>query len=429
MKTFAIATLGCKVNAYESESYVQGLMALGYKEVKFKDRADVYIVNTCAVTNTAAAKSRQKINQAKKHNADALLCVVGCFVQTTTKPEMLDAHILIGSNRKHELPQLIEQALQTQTPISYIEDITHVSDFEELHVDHFEHRTRAFLKIQDGCNQFCSYCIIPYARGRERSMPLDRVIEQATKLVASGHCEIVLSGIHSGRYGKDLGISLLTLLEALVKIEQLKRIRISSIEVNEVSDELIAFIASHDKLAKHLHIPLQAGCDTILKAMNRPYTVAFFKQRIEYIRKCIPTISLSSDIILGFPNEREDEYLQTKQTLEELAFSFLHVFPFSQREGTKAAQLTAHVAKDIKKQRCQAISFLSKTHYNEYISSFVNTQVDVLFEYEKDGYVYGYTSEYVLTRVKADSTYCNQLCVVTITGVDDMTLRGSLGGF
>ena len=428
MNTFAIATLGCKVNTYESESYVQGLIALAFREVDFKDKADVYIINTCAVTNTAASKSRQKINQAKRNNPNAIICVVGCFIQTAQNPENLDVDILIGSSKKAKLPQLIKETIKGNKVDSLVEDIQHFTKFETLSVNQFQHKTRAFLKIQDGCNQYCNFCIIPFARGKERSMPLVEVVTNAKKLVAHGHREIVLTGIHTGRYGHDLNIELLDLLKALVQIEQLKRIRISSIEVSEVSDELIAFISTNKKIARHLHIPIQSGSNEVLKMMNRPYSIKMFEEKVKAIRLKIANISISSDIIMGFPQESEKQFKQTLATIDRIQFSFLHVFPFSKRDGTKAEKLSGHLSNQIKKERCSVVSFLSKKHYNVYIHTFVGQVLEVLFEYKRDGYYYGHTSEYILTKVKSNEDIINQIHCVVVNAVDEGILIGSFGG-
>lgn len=425
MKTFAIATLGCKVNSYESESYIQGLLNLGYTEVDFKEFADVYIINTCAVTNTAAAKSRQKINAAKKLNEKAIVCVVGCYVQSDVNAQTLDVDILIGSTHKQELAFRIEQVYQSREQFIKIDDFRDIRVFEAVDVSTFQHKTRAFLKIQDGCNQFCAYCIIPYARGKERSMPLTDVIKQAKQFVAHGHQEIVLAGIHLGRYGLDIDTNLVSLLKELIKLDGLKRIRISSIEINEVDDTLIALIRDEVKIANHLHIPIQSGCDTILQAMRRPYTLTYFKQRIAYIRSQIQNISISTDIILGFPNESEEHFQETLQTLHEIKFSFMHVFPYSKRDGTKAAQMSGHLTSHVKKERVRTVSLLSKKQYNEYIQSFINKCVDVLFEYEKDGKYYGHTSEYIKVYT-TNPVVVNEIQQVHICAQDDNELIGEL---
>ncbi|OCN04603.1 tRNA (N(6)-L-threonylcarbamoyladenosine(37)-C(2))-methylthiotransferase MtaB [Erysipelotrichaceae bacterium MTC7] len=428
MKRFAIATLGCKVNLYESESYVEQLKQLGYQEVDFKEPADIYIINTCAVTNTASQKSRQKINQAKTHNADAFVCVVGCYVQSDAKAQNLDVDLLVGSSNKDQLAQLIDQAYQSNEKVNMVQTYDDLQQFEALQVHQFHEKTRAFLKIQDGCNQFCSYCIIPYARGKERSLALASALEQARGLVAAGHKEIVLTGIHTGRYGHGTNDSLYELLKEMVAIEGLLRIRISSIEMNEVSDEILALIASEDKIAKHLHIPIQSGSDTMLLAMNRPYTIASFKEKVKQIRKLMPDISISSDIIMGFPGESEADVQTTLQTIKDVNFSFLHVFPFSKRDGTKAETLQNHVPKALKKERCAVVSAQSKAQYADYIASFVGKKLTVLFETIKDGYAVGHSSEYIQVRLKGDNSLLNQLVIVTAIHSDGQVLTANIGG-
>ncbi|TDW14577.1 threonylcarbamoyladenosine tRNA methylthiotransferase MtaB [Breznakia blatticola] len=418
MKRFAIATLGCKVNLYESESYVEQLQQLGYQEVDFKEVADIYIINTCAVTNTASQKSRQKINQAKTRNANAFICVVGCYVQSDAQAQQLDVDLLVGSNNKDQLATVIDQTFTKQEKANIVETYDDLQTFETLHVQQFHEKTRAFLKIQDGCNQFCSYCIIPYARGKERSIELPQAIKQAKQLVASGHKEIVLTGIHTGRYGDGNTQNLVSLLKEMVKIDGLLRIRISSIEMNEITDEMLQLMASEDKIAKHLHIPIQSGSDTILQAMNRPYRIDAFKEKVKQIRKIMPTISISSDMIMGFPGESEKDVATTVETVRDVNFSFLHVFPFSKRDGTKAETLKNHLPKTIKKERCALLSKQSKQQYATYLDSFINQELAVLFEYEKDGYAYGHSSEYIQVKVKADKQLVNQMVVVKATGRD-----------
>lgn len=417
MTTFAVATLGCKVNAYESEGYIEGLIQAGLTQVDFKQVADVYIINTCAVTNTAASKSKQKIHQAQKLNTNALICVVGCLVQTTQDDLQVD--LLIGSSHKKELPSKILELLHNKGKGNLVEDISKVTKFENLPIQSFSTHTRAFLKIQDGCNQFCSYCIIPYARGRERSLPLNEVMSIATNLVNNNHKEIVLSGIHTGRYGRDLGIDLLTLMKELEKLEGLERIRISSIEMNELSDEFLMFMKEHEKIAKHLHIPIQSASNKVLKLMNRPYTIEQFMEKIKYIKMLMPNISISSDIIMGFPDESEEDYQETLSNLEKIDFSFLHIFPFSKRDGTKACAITNHINNAEKKKRCQSVSLLSKKHYNKYKSQFVHQEVEVLFEYEKDGYLFGHTSEYIPVKAILSKGKVNSLCHINITSLKD----------
>jgi len=413
MKTFAIATLGCKVNTFESESYIESLISAGFQQVDFKEPADIYVINTCSVTNTAASKSRQKIHQAIRQNDQALICVVGCYVQTN-QSELSDIDridLLIGAKHKSKLVEYILEG-QSDTDISSLRDLT----FETLPLKHYSSQTRAFLKIQDGCDQFCSYCIIPYARGNERSAISDDLVEMAKSLVASGHKEIVLSGIHIGRYGKDDRHDLSYLLKRLVdEVDGLLRIRLSSIEITEITPQLLDVMASSSKIVHHLHIPLQAGCDSVLNRMKRPYTCDQYFNRISEIRELFNQISISTDIIVGFPGESEEEFLMTMAFAEKCRFSFIHVFPYSLRANTDAARLEGHLDSDTKKRRAQQLmakSSMLKSHY-EY--QFVNKEVTVLFESYHQGMAIGHTGEYILVHVASDESLNNQCHRVWIT--------------
>ena len=422
MTTFAIATLGCKVNTYESQGYESELLEKGYVEVSFKDKADIYIINTCAVTNTAGAKSRQKIHQAYALNPKALIAVVGCYVQTAkeTMSDMEHVDILIGSDQKSQLADRIEQCLIDHKKQIVVNDVRSLKVFEALPIKKFEHQTRAFLKIQDGCNQFCSYCIIPYARGAERSLDEEKAIQIAKDLVKNGHLEIVLSGIHTGRYGRDLNTTLLHLMKRMVKeVDGLERIRISSIEMNEISDELLQFMKEEKKIARHLHIPIQSANSTVLKKMNRPYDVAWFQQRVLDIRALMPDISISTDVITGFPQESEEEFLDTIENIKAIRFSFLHVFPFSKRDHTVAAEMSGHLENKVKKQRAAILGDLSKTLYAEYKQGFIGRQVEVLLEKIEDGYLFGHTSEYLPVYVQGDISELHTMKTVTITSFEN----------
>lgn len=416
MIRYAIACLGCKVNTYEAGSIQETLNAKGYKEVDFKEEADIYLIFTCAVTNTAASKSRQKINQAIRQNKDALICVVGCYVQINAENmkdnEFID--ILVGSNHKHELPQLIESALHNREKVVLVDDVRNDVEFEDLPLTQFEHQTRAYMKIQDGCNQFCSYCIIPTARGKERSLPLAKVIENSKQL-AKKHKEIVLAGIHTGRYGIEFDSSLTQCIAAMLnEIPELERIRISSIEMSEITDELIALMQQNQRIARHLHIPLQSGCDATLKRMNRPYTTAMFYDRIAEIRKSLPGISISTDLIVGFPQESAEEFNQTVEFIKKCKFTFLHVFPFSAKTGTAAEKMSEQVSDAVKKERVLICSNLSKNLYYEYKGSFINQTVDVLIEEVHGDVATGHSSEYLPVTVEG-SVKRNEIVQVTIT--------------
>ena len=427
MTTFAIATLGCKVNTYESQGYESALLEKGYEQVSFKEKADVYIINTCAVTNTAGSKSRQKIHAAIALNPEALIAVVGCYAQTASEQLEQDANIdiLLGSDGKSRLADMIEEGLRKKRPQKLIHDVRKVNVFEALPIHRFEHQTRAFLKIQDGCNQFCSYCIIPFARGAERSLPEDEVLAIARSLSESGHREIVLSGIHTGRYGNGINSSLCQLMKRMVKeIPKLQRIRISSIEMNEITDELLEFIKGEEKIARHLHIPVQSANTTVLKNMNRPYTIAWFKERVDYIRSLIPDISISSDVITGFPQESEEQFQDTLDNIARMCLSFLHVFPYSRRDHTAAAQMSGHLENKIKKERASRLANLSKQLYTAYKQNFIGKEVSVIFEKEKDGKLIGHSSEYLEVAAAAPLAWLHTMHTVRITALDGDLLVG-----
>ena len=427
MTTFAIATLGCKVNTYESQGYESALLEKGYEQVSFKEKADVYIINTCAVTNTAGSKSRQKIHAAIALNPEALIAVVGCYAQTASEQLEQDANIdiLLGSDGKSRLADMIEEGLRKKRPQKLIHDVRKVNVFEALPIHRFEHQTRAFLKIQDGCNQFCSYCIIPFARGAERSLPEDEVLAIARSLSESGHREIVLSGIHTGRYGNGINSSLCQLMKRMVKeIPKLQRIRISSIEMNEITDELLEFIKGEEKIARHLHIPVQSANTTVLKNMNRPYTIAWFMERVDYIRSLIPDISISSDVITGFPQESEEQFQDTLDNIARMRLSFLHVFPYSRRDHTAAAQMSGHLENNIKKERASRLANLSKQLYTAYKQNFIGKEVSVIFEKEKDGKLIGHSSEYLEVAAAAPLAWLHTMHTVRITALDGDLLVG-----
>lgn len=422
MTTFAIATLGCKVNTYESQGYETALLKKGYQQVSFKEKADVYIINTCAVTNTAGSKSRQKIHQAKALNPEAIIAVVGCYVQTAKEQlEMMEhVDILIGSDGKSELARRVELALQGEKQPNQLHDVRALRVFEALPVQHFEHQTRAFLKIQDGCNQFCSYCIIPFARGAERSLPEAEVLTMAKQLCANGHREIVLSGIHTGRYGHDLQTNLTHLMKRMCQeVAGLERIRISSIEMNEITDELLAFMQQEPKIARHLHIPIQSANNVVLQHMNRPYDVEWFAKRVAYIRSLMPDISISSDVIVGFPQESEEQFLDTMHNIEQMQLSFLHIFPYSKRDHTKAAGMPGHLENKIKKERAARLAQCSKALYTAYKQKFVGKEVSVLFEKEVNGMLFGHTSEYLEVYCAMDKQALHQIKQVIITSYTD----------
>ena len=396
---FNVINLGCKVNAYEAESTARSLEQHGYTRVD-NDGADITIIYTCAVTNMAAQKSRKMIHRAKRNNPESTIVVAGCYSQID--PDALkEADILIGTKHKSKLLDYLLEYEKNHERIVDIEKVD-VLPFENMFVDQFDNQTRAYLKIQDGCNQFCTYCVIPFARGRERSMAVNDVLE-SVKMLQEKHSEIVLSGIHTGRYGRDIGMTLSSLLDELLAISPEDfRFRISSIEMTEIDDHLIDLMKKDHRIARHFHIPLQSGCDTVLKRMNRPYTTKEFLERIAYIRKEIPGISISTDLIVGFPGETDEEFKKTCDFLKECQFSFLHIFPYSLRSGTKAASMENQIDPKIKKKRATICAEINEELYDKYKESYLDKEVTVLFEKDEDGYTFGHSSEYLPVLVKGE---------------------------
>ncbi|MBQ7890353.1 MAG: tRNA (N(6)-L-threonylcarbamoyladenosine(37)-C(2))-methylthiotransferase MtaB [Erysipelotrichaceae bacterium] len=401
MPTYAICTLGCKVNTFEAQAVSSALKSKGLVEVDFKEKADVYCIFTCAVTNTAESKSRKMISQALRRNPDALMCVVGCLVQIHPE-DMKDADridLLVGSSGKELIADRVMDLLEDRRQIHEIKDVRKEAEFEGLFTDQFEHQTRAYLKVQDGCNQFCSYCVIPYARGKERSLKPSEAILQA-KALSEHHREIVLAGIHTGRYGREYDKPLHDLMkEMLEACPKLERLRISSIEISEITDEFLDLMASNPRVAHHLHIPVQSGCDTVLKRMNRPYTTEEFLKRVAEIRQRIPGISISTDLIVGFQSETDEEFDETMDLLKKANFSFVHCFPFSMKNGTAAQHIGKTVNEQIKKQRAQKVAAWSDLSKKSYELSFIGKEVDVLIEKTTELEGFGHSSEYVPVRV------------------------------
>ncbi|MCR5229053.1 MAG: tRNA (N(6)-L-threonylcarbamoyladenosine(37)-C(2))-methylthiotransferase MtaB [Solobacterium sp.] len=416
---FAVKNLGCKVNDYETESVASMMEQQGYERTGFDESTDIALIFTCAVTNTAAAKSRQMINRARKKNPDAVIVVAGCYAQID--PEALKtADILVGSAHKKQIPEYVGKYLAERSRIRDVHPIG-VTPFEELRMERFPEQTRAYLKIQDGCNQFCTYCVIPYARGRERSMDPDLAVSE-TKAIAANHHEIVLTGIHTGRYGREYGITLAGLMERMLdSTKDLERLRISSIEVTELDDHFLELLHSSSRIARHLHIPLQSGSDSVLKRMGRPYTTDEFYEKIEQIRKNDPDISISTDLIVGFPGESEEEFEETYSFLKKCRFSFLHVFPYSMRDGTAAAAMKGQISPRVKKKRAAACAALSAELYDSYKSGWIGRTCEVMIETSENGYSFGHSSEYLPVRIAGE---CEKGVIeeVMITKLEDHQL-------
>ena len=395
MKTFAMMILGCKVNDYEA-TYVRENMNMHFKEVSFKEVADIYVIFTCCVTNTAEAKTRKFIHDARRKNANAFICAVGCLCQIKSDSEVFnDVDLIIGSDSKDKVVDLILNGIKEN---KVNKDIS--NQFEELFINSYPNKSRAFLKIQDGCNQFCSYCIIPYSRGRERSANHEHILKQAKQLSKTTK-EIVLTGIHTGRYN-DGEFNLYELLSELVKIDDLKTIRLSSIEITEINDEIIKLMRDNPKLAHHLHIPVQSCNNYVLTQMHRPYSIEEFINRVNYIREQIPDISISTDLIVGFPNETDDRFNDVLEKLKTIKFSFIHVFPYSRKTGTVADKMEGHIDPKIKKERVKKVIETELKISKEYKESFIGKEVDVLIERNLDGYSYGYSKQYVYCKIKGN---------------------------
>lgn len=411
----AIQSLGCKVNLYESEYITDQFQKAGYEIVPFQEIADVYIINTCSVTNTSDVKSRKVIHQAIRRNPDACIVAIGCFIEANHDYHEDGVDILLGNANKSKVLEYVERYWQTKQKANYF--VTPIPEkFDDMTMSTFLGRTRAFIKIQDGCENFCSYCIIPYVRGKCRSKNFQTVLEEIQNYVQHGYKEVVLTGIHTGNYGVDLGTDFAALLREIVKINGLVRLRISSIEITELTDEVLQIIRDNDVIVDHLHIPLQAGSDKILRLMNRKYDLAYFKQKMEQIREIRPDISLTTDIIVGFPSETEEDFQDTLSFVREVQFSKVHVFPYSRRSGTVAADMAEQVPGDVKKDRVRRLLALSKELETEYMKKFIGKTLPVLMEVNRTDYSLGHTSNYLLVKVPGEYQ-SEDLIDVTITDV------------
>lgn len=405
---FYIYTLGCKVNTYESNFIRDSLLNNGYIESDNQDDSDIYIINTCTVTNTSDNKSLKVIRQVLRKNQNSIVIVMGCMTQVNhSLLNDLDVSIVIGNKYKNIIPSLIEEYKNKKEKIVKVDNIME-AEFENMCLNNFN-RTRAFVKIEDGCENFCTYCIIPYARGKVRSKEPNLVYKEVNNLISKGHKEIVLTGIHTGHYGADLeNYNFAELLNNLVKIDGLERLRISSIEINEITNEVLEVFKNSKILVDHIHIPIQSGSDTILKLMNRKYDKNYFINRIEEIKKIRPNISITTDLIVGFPGETEELFDETIETVKKIKFSKIHVFPFSLRKGTKAEQLPDHIDNVVKKQRVKKLIDVSKELEIEYMNKFINTKITFIPEVYKDGYLIGHTGNYLQVKCKGDIKLLNE---------------------
>lgn len=424
MSTVAFHTLGCKVNHYETEAIWQLFKAEGYERKEYESTADVYVINTCTVTNTGDKKSRQVIRRAIRSNPDAVIAVTGCYAQTSPAEIMAipGVDIVVGTQDRTKLLGLIEQFKVERQPINGVRNIMKTRVYEELDVPAFTDRTRASLKIQEGCNNFCTFCIIPWARGLMRSRDPQEVLKQAQQLVDAGYKEIVLTGIHTGGYGEDMkDYNLAMLLRDLEEqVHGLKRIRISSIEASQISDEVIEVLANSKKVVPHLHIPIQSGSDTVLKRMRRKYSMDYFADRLVKLHKALPGLAVTSDVIVGFPGETEEEFLETYHFIKDHKFSELHVFPYSKRTGTPAARMENQVDEEIKNERVHRLITLSDQLAKEYASRYEGEIVEVIpenrfNENQEQGLYEGYTANYLKVVFPGSEDMIGEVVKVKIT--------------
>ncbi|NLK44228.1 MAG: tRNA (N(6)-L-threonylcarbamoyladenosine(37)-C(2))-methylthiotransferase MtaB [Tissierellia bacterium] len=432
MNTVACYTLGCKVNQYETEAMEEIFEKEGYKIVNENEIADIYVINTCTVTNLSDRKSRQFISKAKKNNKDALIAVVGCYSQVApeevSKIEGVD--VIIGTTDRNKIVELCEKAKVNKEKINVVKNIRTQKEFETINIKDIKSKTRAYIKIQDGCNQFCSYCIIPYARGPIRSRDLDDIIKETKKLAEAGFKEIVLTGIHVASYGKDKkDISLIEVLEEVGKIDKIQRIRLSSIEPTLIDHDFMERIVKIGKVCDHFHLSLQSGSPTVLKRMNRKYTPEEYKNIVDIIRQYMPNAGITTDIIVGFPGETEEEFNETYEFVKEIGFSRIHVFKYSPRRGTPAAKHENQVDGNIKSIRSERLISLGEEQMKKFNSNFIDATLSVLFEEKSkkdENFMEGYTSNYIRVKAKKDLSLIGSIVNVNIKEGKDDYLVGEI---
>ena len=423
MKKVALHNLGCKVNSYETEAMRQSLEENGYEIVSFNEKADIYIINTCTVTNMADRKSRQMLHRAKKMNKDAIVVAVGCYVQAAgesiKEDEAID--IIVGNNNKSDIVNILDAYFKSENCNIFIEDISKGSSYDEMEMSTMGEHTRAFVKIQDGCNQFCTYCIIPYARGRIRSRSMDDIRNEIPKLAACGYKEVVLTGIHLSSYGRDMkdsDISLIDAIKEVCSIDGIERVRLGSLEPGIITEEFLRELTKLDKFCPHFHLSLQSGCEDTLKRMNRHYTPDEYFERCELIRKYFDKPAITTDVIVGFPGETNIEFEATESFLAKVAFSEMHIFKYSKRAGTIAAKMDNQVNDELKSERSDRLIELSDKMREEYLSLFVGEERDVLIEeeieFEGEKYLTGHTKEYVRVYLKGTEDMINSIVRVNI---------------
>lgn len=422
-KTVATLTLGCKVNQYETDAVQQLLQDAGYEIVEFQEGADIYLVNTCSVTNMADKKSRQMLHRAKKMNIQSVVIAMGCYVQSAAEELMKDPYVdlVIGNNKKKEIVSILSEYFKNYEKHQEVIEIDEVDEYEEMGIHQVSEHTRAYIKVQDGCNQFCSYCIIPFTRGRIRSRKLEDIIQEVEKLAQNGYREFVLTGIHLSSYGKDFEEKeqlLLTLVQEVAKIEGVSRVRLGSLEPRIITEEFVRTLVQIEEFCPHFHLSLQSGCDSTLKRMNRHYSCEEYKNSCDLIRSVFDRPAITTDIIVGFPAETEEEFEETRKYLEELSLYEMHVFKFSRRKGTKADRMLDQIPEQEKTKRSQILLEMTKRQKEAYENQFIGEEVDVLLEetYDENGisYFVGHTKRYQKVAVKGNDFQSNTIIKVKI---------------
>jgi threonylcarbamoyladenosine tRNA methylthiotransferase MtaB len=430
--TVGFYTLGCKVNQYDTQAMIEQFKARGYRIVDFNQKADIYVINTCTVTNLADRKSRQMIRKAHRANSDALIAVVGCFAQRAANEaiKIPGVKLVLGTQHRKEIVDFVERVQKTGQSIVNVNDIMKAKDFEDTPISSYQGRTRAILKIQEGCNQFCSYCIIPYTRGPIRSRHPGDVLQEVCRLVEAGFKEIVLTGIHLASYGTDLqGANLVSLLQDINSVQGLARIRLGSLEPNYINDDFIKGIQDLEKVCSHFHIPLQSGSDTVLKRMNRKYTAQEYAEAIEKIRQYYPEAAITTDVMVGFPGETDSEFQESLEFVKRIGFSRLHVFQYSPREGTLAANMSSQVPADEKEKRSQRLIETGHQLAQQYMEHFVNRVEKVYFEQrypDSSDFYEGYTEHYVKVRVHSNKDIRGLILDVDLEKIENDYMIGQL---
>ncbi|NBI05660.1 tRNA (N(6)-L-threonylcarbamoyladenosine(37)-C(2))-methylthiotransferase MtaB [Senegalia massiliensis] len=431
MESVSFYTLGCKVNQYETDAMAESFRNNGYEIKNHNEISDIYVINTCSVTNLGERKSRQFIRRAKKENPESIICVVGCYAQIS--PEEVSniegVDLIIGTKEKSKIVELCEKVKKENTKINIVENVMNITKFEELESNSIQENTRAYIKIQEGCNQFCSYCIIPYARGPIRSREFDNIIQEAKTLVDKGFKELVLTGIHVASYGKDLGgNSLIDVIEAVHKIEGLERIRLSSIEPMLITESFMSRLKELKKVCPHFHLSLQSGSDTVLFRMNRKYNTKEYKERVDIIRSFMPDAAITTDIIVGFPGESEEEFQETYNFVEKIGFASVHVFKYSKREGTPAASHKNQVHGTIKNNRSKKLIDLTDKQHLDFMKKFLDTKREILIETtsKKLGYMEGYTDNYIRVAIKGNEKLENEIINTKLIEIDGNKVLGEI---